>query len=164
MLGLDDHIAEARPGRNGDLRLAVGIAAGLRHQLVIGLDARLGFRLARLGARPDPVELAGKRPLLGRVLLAFDLEPLVLLLEPGRIAAVIRNAGPAIELERPFGDVVEEVAIMGDHDHGAGIVAQMMLEPGHAFRVEMVGRLIEQEDVGFCQQQAAERHASLLAA
>src|SRR6476660_8011534 len=98
MLGLDDHIAEARPGRNGDLRLAVGSAAGLRHQLVIGLDARLGFRLARLGARPDPVELAGKRPLLGRVLLAFDLEPLVLLLEPRRIAAVIRNAGPAIEL------------------------------------------------------------------
>ena len=77
---------------------------------------------------------------------------------------MIGNAGPAIELERPFGDVVEEVAVMGDHDHGAGIVAQMMLEPGDAFGIEMVGRLVEQEDVGLRQQQPAERHAALLAA
>ena len=164
MVCLDDHVAEARARRNGDLRLAVVVAAGLRHKLVIGLDARLGFRLARLGARPDPVELAGERPLLGLVLLAFDLEPLLLLLEPGRIAALIGNAGAAIELERPFGDVVEEVAVVGDHDHGAGIVAQMMLEPGDAFGVEMVGRLVEQQDVGLGEQQAAKRHAPLLAA
>ena len=77
---------------------------------------------------------------------------------------MIGNAGPAIELERPFGDVVEEVAVVGDHDHGAGIVAQMVLEPGHALRVEMVGRLVEQEDVWLGQQQTAKRHAPLLAA
>src|SRR3990170_2580982 len=153
ILRLDDHIAEARSRRNGDLRLAVGVAAGLRHQLVIGLDTRLGLCLARLGACPDPVELAGERPLFRRILLAFNLEPLVLLLEPGGIAAVIGNAGTAIELESPFGDVVEEVAVVGDHDHGAWIIAQMMLEPGHAFGVEMVGRLIEQKDVGFGEQQ-----------
>ena len=98
------------------------------------------------------------------VLLAFDFEPLVLLLEPGGIAAVIGNALPAIELERPFGDVVEEVAVMGDHDHGAGIVAQMMLEPSHALGVEMVGRLVEQENVGLGEQQLAKRDAALLAA
>src|SRR6187431_2883497 len=40
ILRLDDDVAEPRSRRNGDLRLAVGIAAGLRHQLVIGLDAR----------------------------------------------------------------------------------------------------------------------------
>ncbi len=71
---------------------------------------------------------------------------------------------PAIELERPFGDVVEEVAVVGDHDHGARIVAQMMLEPGDALGVEMVGRLVEQEDVRLGEQQLAERHAPLLAA
>ena len=77
---------------------------------------------------------------------------------------MIGDAGPAIELERPFGDVVEEVAVMRDHDHGAGIVAQMVLEPGDALRVEMVGWLIEQENVGLRQQETAERHAALLAA
>ena len=77
---------------------------------------------------------------------------------------MIRNAGAAIELEGPFGDVVEEVAVVGDHDHGAWIIAQMMLEPRHAFGVEMVGRLVEQEDVGFSEQQAAKRNAPLLAA
>ena len=53
---------------------------------------------------------------------------------------------------------------MGDHDHGAGIVAQMMLEPGDALGIEMVGRLVEQEDIGLGQQQLAERDAALLAA
>ncbi len=76
---------------------------------------------------------------------------------------MIGNALPAIELQRPFGDVVEEVAVMGDHDDGAGIIAQMMLEPGHAFGIEMVGRLVEQENVGLGEQQLAKRHAALLA-
>ena len=77
---------------------------------------------------------------------------------------MIGNARPAIEFERPLSDVVEEIAVMGDHDHGAGIVAQMMLEPGHALGVEMVGGLVEQEDIRPLEQEAAERDAPLLAA
>ena len=164
VIGLDDDVAKPGTRRDGDLRLAGLVARRLGQQIVIGANARLRLRLARLGARPDPVELARQRALARLVLLALDLEPLVLLLEPGGIAAVIGDARAAIELERPFGDVVEEIAVVGDHDHGAGIVAQMMLEPGHAFRVEMVGRLVEQQDVGLGEQQLAQRHAALLAA
>ena len=53
---------------------------------------------------------------------------------------------------------------MGDDQHGAGEQLQMLLEPGHRLRVEMVGRLVEEEEVGLLQQQLAERHAALLAA
>src|SRR6476646_1552368 len=164
LLRVDDDIAEARPRRNGDLRLASGVAARLSQMLVIGFDARLRFCLTRLRARPDPIEFAGKGPLLGRILLTFHLEPFLLLLEPGGVAAVIGNAGAPIKLECPLGDVVEEVAVVGDHDHGAGLIAQMMLEPSHALRIELVGGLIEQKDVWLRQQQTAERHATLLAA
>ena len=52
---------------------------------------------------------------------------------------------------------------MRHHDDGAGIVAQMVLEPGDALGIEMVGRLVEQENVGLGEQQLAERHAALLA-
>ena len=164
MIGLDHHIAEPRARRDGDLRFAGLVLAGLGQHLVISADARLRLRLPRLGACPDPVELARQSALARLVLLALDFRPLLLLLEPGRVAALVGNALPSIELERPFGDVLEEIAVVGDHDHGARIVAQMMLEPGDALGIEMVGRLVEQKDVRLRQEQLAERHAPLLAA
>ncbi len=53
---------------------------------------------------------------------------------------------------------------MGDDQDGARIVAQMMLEPVDAFGVEMVGGLVEQQQVGLAQQQLGQRHAALFAA
>ena len=70
----------------------------------------------------------------------------------------------AIELEDPLGDVVEEVAVVGDRDDGAGVVLQEPLEPLDALGIEVVGRLVEQQQVGPRQQQAAQRDAAALAA
>ena len=53
---------------------------------------------------------------------------------------------------------------MGDGHDGAGVVAEEPLEPGHRLGVEVVGGLVEQQQVGRAQQQAAQRHAALLAA
>ena len=53
---------------------------------------------------------------------------------------------------------------MGDDEDGARIVAQMAFEPGHRLGVEMVGRLVEQQQLGLFQQQPAQRHAAPLAA
>ena len=70
----------------------------------------------------------------------------------------------AVELEDPARGVVEEVAIVRHRDHGAGKALQELLEPLHALGVEVVGRLVEQQQVGLRQQQPAERDAALLAA
>ena len=70
----------------------------------------------------------------------------------------------AIELENPAGDVVEEVAIVRDRDDRARVVLEEALEPGDRLGVEMVRRLVEQQQVRRLQQQAAERHAAPLAA
>ena len=98
------------------------------------------------------------------LLLLFLREPLLLLLQPGRVVAFPWNAVAAIELEDPAGDVVEEVAIVRDGDDGARVVLEEALEPGDRFGVEMVGRLVEQQQVRRLQQQAAERHAAPFAA
>jgi hypothetical protein len=45
-----------------------------------------------------------------------------------------------------------------------GKALQELLEPFHALGVEVVGRLVEQQQVGLGQQQPAERDAALLAA
>ena len=70
----------------------------------------------------------------------------------------------AIELENPAGDVVEEVAIVRDRDDGAGIVLEEALEPRDRLGVEVVGRLVEQQQIGRLQQQPAQRDAAPLAA
>ena len=61
----------------------------------------------------------------------------------------------AIEFENPAGDVVEEVAVVGDDEDGARIIAQMAFEPGHQFGVEVVGRLVEQQQLGLFEQEPA---------
>ena len=71
---------------------------------------------------------------------------------------------PAVELQNPLGDVVEEVAIVRDGDDRAVIFGQVPLEPVDGFGVEMVRRLVEQQQVGLLQQHLAQRHAPPLAA
>ena len=53
---------------------------------------------------------------------------------------------------------------MGDDQDRARIVAQMAFEPVDRLGVEMVRRLVEQQQVGLLQQQPAERDASAFAA
>ena len=96
--------------------------------------------------------------------LPFLLQALVLHIEEARVIAFMRNAAAAIELENPARHIVEEVAIMGDEHDGALELAQRVFEPGHGFGVEMVGRFVEQQNVGRFEQEPAERHAALLAA
>jgi hypothetical protein len=50
---------------------------------------------------------------------------------------------------------------VGDDQHRARIFAQMLFQPGGGLRVEVVGRLIEQQKVGLAQQKLAERDAAL---
>ena len=52
---------------------------------------------------------------------------------------------------------------MGDRDDAALVVVQEAFEPGDRLGVEMVGRLVEQEQVGRREQQATECDATLLA-
>ncbi len=51
---------------------------------------------------------------------------------------------------------------MGDQDHAAREGLQVVLQPGHGLRVQVVGRFVEQQHVGLRQQQAGERDAALL--
>ena len=136
----------------------------LPDELVVGRDARLGLGLAGLGRGGDPLAFLGQRPLARRVLAAFLLEPLLLLLQPGRVVALVGDAAAAVEFEDPAGDVVEEVAVVGDDQDRARIGAQMPFEPVDRLGVEMVGRLVEQQQLGLFEQQPAERDAAPLAA
>ena len=69
----------------------------------------------------------------------------------------------AVEFEDPAGDVVEEVAVVGDRDHRALVLLQEPFQPGDRFGVQVIGRFVQEQHVRFRQQQAAERDAPSLA-
>ena len=128
----------------------------MRRALLLACRAR--------GELAHPLELAAEGLLAGGLALLLLLQPSALLLEPGRVVALPRDAPAAVELEDPAGHVVEEVAVVGHGDDGARVLLQMPLQPGHRLRVEVVGGLVQQQQVGRRQQQAAEGHPPALTA
>ncbi len=70
----------------------------------------------------------------------------------------------AVDLANPLGNVVEEVAIVRHGEHGALVAMKELLQPQHRFGIQVVGGLVEQQQVGGLEQQAAQRHATAFAA
>ena len=98
-----------------------------------------------------------------------------LALRSASIARVMLDQVPAVVAdvvgERPqrqVGDArddrVEEEAVVGHQDDGVRIGVQILLEPVARFEVEVIGRLVEQQQVRLAQQQLGERDAHLPAA
>src|SRR4051812_32678731 len=164
VLGLDDDVAEPRPGGDVDLDLVeLDVALLGDERLEVG-QARLLLGLAALRVLAHPLELGGDR-LLARLLGALLLgQAGLLLLEPARVVALVGDAARAVELEDPAGDVVEEVAVVGDRDHRALVLVEVALQPRDGLGVEVVGGLVEQQQVRGGEQQPAQRDAAALAA
>ena len=162
-VGLDDDAAQARPGRDLDLlEVELAVLLGLGRHLLVAGQAALALGLAALGVLAHPLELV-LEPLgeLG-VLLALDGQALLLLLQVGGVVALVRVGAAAVELEDPLRDVVEEVPVVGHGQDGAGVLREVLLQPQHALGVEVVGRLVEQQQVGRLEQQLAQRDAAAL--
>ena len=97
---------------------------------------RLGVGVVLLGARPFEVGVAAG---------------------PGAQPAVADlQHGPAAP--------VQELAVVGDQHEAAGAARQIALQPFARRQVEVVGRLVQQQQVGAAQQHPAERDAHLPAA
>ena len=47
---------------------------------------------------------------------------------------------------------VEKIAVVRDQYESVGIVAQIFFQPVAGFEIEMVGRLVEQQQIGLLQQ------------
>lgn len=69
-----------------------------------------------------------------------------------------------MELGDAFHDLVHEDAVMGNGYERAAIVGKPVFQPFHAFRIEVVGRFVEEQDVGARKQQRGQRDAHFPAA
>ena len=88
--------------------------------------------------------------LVGLVILEIPLEPL--------------HVAVALERQDMRGDPVEEPAVMADDHRATGEIFQCFFERPKRFDVEIVCRLVEQQEVGTRAQHLGEMHAVALAA
>ncbi len=157
-------LAEARPRRDVDLHVLELDVALLGDQLLVAREARLRLRAFALRVRAHPLELGRDRAFAALFRALFLRQARLLLLEPARVVALVGDPLAAVELEDPAGDVVEEVTVVRDRDDRALVLGQVLLEPRDRLGVEVVGRLVQQQQVGRAQQQATQRDAPALAA
>ena len=121
-------------------------------------------------AGEDPARVPGSaadEPLvgdpLGAVGLGAEQRPAVLLVGL-EVALEPRDLAVALEGEDVGGDAVEEPAIVGD-DHGAaGEGEEGLLERAQGVDVEVVGRLVEEQEVAAAVEELGQVEAVALAA
>ena len=160
-----DHlVAEPVCDRDEDFLSLVALLMLVAGKLLEARNARLAFCLPALGVGAYPLELGVHRLDTRGFLFRLGLQARFLLLEPRTVVPFPGNAVPAIELEYPFGGIVEKVTIVRNRHHRSGKSQQELLEPFDAFGVQVVGWFVEQEHVGPGQEQAAERDAPLFTA
>ena len=82
---------------------------------------------------------------------------------------IVVAAGVEIELavaqmQNGVDRIVEKLAVVADDERGLGIFLQSRFEPQRAFEIEVIGRLVEQEQIGLGEQCGSQRHAHAPAA
>jgi hypothetical protein len=115
------------------------------------LDAPLGLGRAGLGAAAQPLDLpphgVGQRLLVGRLpaqeVVAARQELAVASLRLEQAVGV-----RTVQLEHARGHVLQKIAVVAHDQAGPRPLGQQALQPEDPVDVQMVGRLVHQEDVG----------------
>ncbi len=177
---------ETDVGQHAAFAVAEGEAVGVEQPLgqldgLGELEAPLALRARRLdrGQPLEHLQPALRLPCLG----GLSAEAVDELLQVGGRALVLPGCGVLLAQllevrgleraevageapDRAVGDVpdrlrhpVEELTVVRDHDHGGRLPLQPRLQPHDGVEVEVVGGLVEQQQVGGPQQGARERQA-----
>ena len=75
------------------------------------------------------------------------------------ITAGVEGQPAALEMEDVTDGAVEQVAVMADEEDGVRVAGEIAFEPECPFEVEIVGRLIEKEQIGFGAEYTGKGHA-----
>src|SRR5579859_1955693 len=174
-----DDVAAARPEAEGKVELPglVRLLDLLYLRELRAVRPLHVFRLLLLAALAVPAPL----PLHHPALLLLDASPLddrrvpaLVLPRPAPLAlglvvapaaaVLLRAARPLVELDDAGDGAVEEGTVVGHDDDRAGVRREPPLEPREAGEVEVIRRLVEEENVDVAAEHVGERGARLLAA
>ena len=163
VLGLDDLLARRlrrrglHPHVAGQLAALGALAA---HRLQCG-DAAFVARAAGLDALSDPDLFLRQQLVEARVLLRLGVQAFFAAAQV--VVVVTRPTGQlaAVDFEDAGGQRAQEAAVVGDEDDAATKRLQEAFQPGDRLDVEVVGGLVQQQDVGVADQGLRQQHAAL---
>ena len=81
-----------------------------------------------------------------------------------RVIGETADVAAAVEAQHGGGDAVEQIAVVGDEDQRAGKVEEILFEDFERGDVEVVGGLVEQQNVGGLEHEFGDENAGALAA
>ena len=71
---------------------------------------------------------------------------------------------PLIDLDDLGDDPVQEIPVMGYDEHSSGIIEQIGFQPGDGIHIQVVGGLVQKDDIRMGKQKLSQSHTGLLAA
>ena len=163
VLSLNNDVTQAGSRRNLNLfEVKLAGLLSLRSHLLVACQTSLRLSLAALSVGADPVQFLAQALSELSVLLALNFEAGTLLLQVGGVVTLVGVQVTAVNLGDPLCHVVEEVTVVGNRDDGTLVGLQVLLQPEHGLCVQVVGGLVEQQQVRLLQQQLAQCHAAAL--
>ena len=141
--------------RGGGTSSISALAASIRN---FGFDVRAG------GAAAQPGQLLADQVLPPRLRGRGLPLPLGLGQHERGVPALVGVDDPVVHLPRPLAHGVEEPAVVGDHHQRGRPVREVVGQPGDRLDVEVVGGLVEDDQVVVVEQQRGQRAAPPLAA
>ena len=125
---------------------------------------REGERARTVAREPDDEPLMRDLALLLRVGGLLQRELLRALALELRVVAGVGDELARVDVDDAVDHAVEEIAIVGDEEQRARVPAEPVLEPQHGVEVEVVGGLVQQQEVGLLQQQFRQCDAGVVLA
>ena len=68
-----------------------------------------------------------------------------------------------VDIRHMSTDLVEKVPVVGNDDNGIGKADEILFEPGDGLEIQVIGRLIEQQNVRVSEKRLCEQHPHLVA-
>ena len=162
MLGFDNLVAQTGTIGNKNFQLFLFFLNIFVQQLIVRIQTCLSFGLTCLRCHTYPFKLTfqGLTALAG--CFFFHLHTFGLLLQPTGIISFPGNTLTTVQFKNPSGDMIQEIAVVCYGYDGTFVLLQMLFKPIYRFCIQMVGRLIQQQYIGFLKQQTAKSHATAL--
>lgn len=118
-------------------------------------------RAARLDAAPHPRFLLCELLVEQGGLIGLDAQLRVALLQVGVVARAIASDLTAIQIEDAGREAAQEAAVVGHEQQGAAAAKQRPLEVADRIDVQMIRRLIEDQQIRIAHERRCEQHATL---
>ena len=149
--------------RLGEVEDDLGVVLHQRDGLQLLQRLQPALRLPGLGRLVAEAFDEGHHVLaLGLLLGRHGLEPLhvgAALLEELVVVAGVGHQLALIHMNGRRGHRVQQVTVVADQQNRVGVILEVPLQPDGRLQIEVVGRLVEQEQVGPGEQHAGQRHA-----